>query len=166
MESWFPQYQRAIELPAAKVYVALREGTLSAKGISLPHIEPDRALHALTKESQDLADATSVEIPREFWSQREIFWEQSAALYLRLGTRPPTYPRRVRDGKVARLRRASVRRLGRARAMRDLISSSLMPIPVSRTRKTTCSPSRPVEMITCPPRASKLDRIGKQVDTR
>lgn len=79
LESWHPQYRRTMELPAAKVYVALKEGTLSAKGILLPHIDPDKALDAMAKEGQDLADATSVEIPREFWSLREIFWEQSAA---------------------------------------------------------------------------------------
>jgi hypothetical protein len=79
LKTWYQRYQRAIELPAAKVYVALKEGTLTAKGILLSHIDPDRALAALAKEGHDLAEAESVEIPKEFWSQREIFWEQSAA---------------------------------------------------------------------------------------
>jgi hypothetical protein len=77
LERWGPQYRKAIELPTAKVYVALREGTLSAKGILLPDLDPEKGTVALAKEGRDLSDA--VEIPREFWSIGGIFWEQSAA---------------------------------------------------------------------------------------
>jgi hypothetical protein len=79
LKSWCPQYRKAIELPTAKVYVALKEGTLSAKGKLLPDLDPKKALNALAKEGRDLADARDVEIPREFWSLRKIFWEKSAA---------------------------------------------------------------------------------------
>jgi hypothetical protein len=79
LEIWCPQYKKAIELPAAKVYVALKEGTLSAVGILLPDLDPNKALNALAQDDHDLSDAPYVEIPREFWSLREIFWERSAA---------------------------------------------------------------------------------------
>jgi hypothetical protein len=79
LERWKPKYKKVIELPAARVYVALREGKLGARGILLPDVDPETALDSLAKQGRDLSNLKDLEIPREFWSEREIFWELSAA---------------------------------------------------------------------------------------
>jgi len=79
LAEWKPKYNEKIELPAAKIYVALKEGKLGAKGILLPHVDRETALNALDREGRTLSDLQDIEIPRGFWSEREIFWELSAA---------------------------------------------------------------------------------------
>jgi hypothetical protein len=76
LDGWIPQYRKAIELPAAKIYVALKERKLSAQGILLPDVDVKKAF---AKESSDLSSAKNVEIPRGLWSLEQIFWEKSAA---------------------------------------------------------------------------------------
>ncbi len=46
LAEWKPKYNEKIELPAAKIYVALKEGKLGAKGILLPHVDRETALNA------------------------------------------------------------------------------------------------------------------------
>jgi hypothetical protein len=79
LEMWTPKYKQVIEFPAAKLYVALKEGKLAAAGIRLPDVDHEAALGALAKKSRNLSKFRDVEIPREFWSEQQIFWELSAA---------------------------------------------------------------------------------------
>jgi hypothetical protein len=79
LESWRPKYKRAMELPKARVYAALADGKLTARGVLLPHVDHKKAIDDLAQSGKDLSDLPAVEIPREFWSQHQIFWELSAA---------------------------------------------------------------------------------------
>src|SRR3954467_5653611 len=75
LEMWKPKFKQVIELPAAKLYVALNEGKLGAEGIRLPDVDHEAAFGALAKKSRNLSKFKDVEIPREFWSEQQIFWE-------------------------------------------------------------------------------------------
>jgi hypothetical protein len=79
LERWKPKYKKVIELPAARVYVALKEGKLGASGILLSDVDAETALEALARQGRNLSNFRDVEISREFWSEQEIFWELSAA---------------------------------------------------------------------------------------
>jgi hypothetical protein len=75
MESWSLQYEDAIEYPASKIFVALRDGRLKAKGRLLPdHIDAE-----LSNEDVDIYDTPVVEIPAAFWSLKGIDFEDSVA---------------------------------------------------------------------------------------
>jgi hypothetical protein len=77
LANWKPEYKRAMELPAAKLYVALREGLLTARGkYQLHSQEPESTLEAMAKQ---IVGSDNDEIPKKFWSQHEIAWELSAA---------------------------------------------------------------------------------------
>lgn len=79
LEGWKPKYKKATELAKARVYVALKEGRLTAKGVLLPEMDEKKALESLAKEGRTFEDLMDVEIPREFWSFDYILWELSAA---------------------------------------------------------------------------------------
>jgi hypothetical protein len=75
LESWLLQYQDAIEYPASKIFVALKDGRLKAKGRLLPEdVDTD-----LSDEDFDIYDLPVVEIPTAFWSLKGIDFEESAA---------------------------------------------------------------------------------------
>jgi hypothetical protein len=79
LNDWRPKYEKAIELAAAKIYVELREGRLTARGKRLPDLDPATALKILTEQKQPLADLDDLAIPKDFWSLPHIYWEPSAA---------------------------------------------------------------------------------------
>jgi hypothetical protein len=75
MEPWFLQYQDAIEYPASKIFVALKDGRLKAKGRLLPEdVDVD-----VLNEDIDIFDSPVVEIPAAFWSLKGIDFEESSA---------------------------------------------------------------------------------------
>jgi hypothetical protein len=80
LQNWRPKYRRAMELPMAEIFAALKRGRLSLTGKLLPDLDPEKALHDLAKNGLDVCDIPLEPlIPKEFWSQHEIFWELSAA---------------------------------------------------------------------------------------
>ena len=78
-EAWHPHYQRAIEYPASRIFVALRGGSLSAKGQLLPGDDIDEAFSELKANDRDVFDIPLTEIPQAFWSLQGIDFEASAA---------------------------------------------------------------------------------------
>jgi hypothetical protein len=63
-DAWEPLYARAIEYPASKIFVALREGVLPAKGRLLPAMDQDEALAILEAANRDFFDIPITDIPR------------------------------------------------------------------------------------------------------
>ena len=78
LQIWLPHYRNALELPAAKVYVALKEGKLKASGVQLSESDLKKALGTGSSDL-DLSGAQDSVIPREFWSLTGISWERSVA---------------------------------------------------------------------------------------
>jgi hypothetical protein len=79
ISEWKPNYERAIELATAKVYVALREGRLTSKGVLRPGLDPDVSLKPLADQGKKVTELEYVTIPKDFWWQPGINWEISAA---------------------------------------------------------------------------------------
>jgi hypothetical protein len=79
MLKWKPHFERAIELPAAEVYAALRRGQITAKGVRLPDLDVAVSLKLLAEQGKTVGELDSVAIPKDFWSLRDIYWEISAA---------------------------------------------------------------------------------------
>src|ERR1044071_7260125 len=76
-KSWWPQYQRAIEYPASKIFVALRSGSLRMQGRLLPgdSIETTRSM----MEEHEIFDIAATDILPTFWSLKGIDFDASAA---------------------------------------------------------------------------------------
>ena len=79
MNDWRPRYQAAVEYPASRIFVSLKEGKLSASGISLPDPDVDKAFAILEERGERIYDLPVVAIPTRFWSLRGIDWELNAA---------------------------------------------------------------------------------------
>jgi hypothetical protein len=79
LEGWMPRYQAAIEFPASRIFVALKEGKLAASGKLLPDPDVDKALQVLEERGEQIYDLPVVAIPRRFWSLRGIDWASHAA---------------------------------------------------------------------------------------
>jgi hypothetical protein len=78
-DAWEPLYARAIEYPASKIFVALREGVLSAKGRLLPAMDQDEALAILEAANRDFFDIPITDISPHFWTLDGIHFEASTA---------------------------------------------------------------------------------------
>jgi hypothetical protein len=78
-EAWRPHYQRAIEYPASRIFVALRGGSLPATGRLLPVDDVDEAFSELKANDRDVFDIPFTEIPQGFWRLQGIDFEASAA---------------------------------------------------------------------------------------
>jgi hypothetical protein len=78
-ESWTPHYERAIEYPTSRIFVALRDGSLRAKGRSLPGADIDIARSKLDAEGRDIFDLALTDIPPTFWSLRGIDFDANTA---------------------------------------------------------------------------------------
>jgi hypothetical protein len=76
---WDGFYQRAIEYPKSRIFVALRSGQLRAQGRPLPSLYPDEAIERLCADKQDIYEVEPVEIPASFWSLQGIDFDASAA---------------------------------------------------------------------------------------
>jgi hypothetical protein len=75
MELWLPRYEDAIEYAASTIFLALKDGRLTAKGRLLP----EDSASDLSDEDFDVYNLPVVEIPSAFWSLRGIDFEESAA---------------------------------------------------------------------------------------
>jgi hypothetical protein len=78
-EEWKTHYNLAIEYPASRIFIALRDGSLRAKGRLLPAIEHDAALSILQAADQMIFDIVPTDIPPSFWTLQGINFEASAA---------------------------------------------------------------------------------------
>ena len=79
---WSINYESVIELFAARIYLALKEGRLAASGKLLGDQDRERAMDILKAQDQRLWDLPTVEIPSHFWSLSGIDWSSNAALNL------------------------------------------------------------------------------------
>jgi hypothetical protein len=79
LNEWKPKFERAIELAAAKVYAALREGRLTSKGVRLPDPDVAVSLKVLAEQETTVGELEDVAIPKDAWSLPHIYWEISAA---------------------------------------------------------------------------------------
>jgi hypothetical protein len=73
-------YKRAIEYPASRIFVALKDGTLPTKGRLLPLSNIDAAGRSeLEGDDRDFSQIAVTEIPPAFWSLQGIDFDASAA---------------------------------------------------------------------------------------
>jgi hypothetical protein len=79
LKIWQPQYRRAIEYPASRIFVALREGSLAASGRLLPSTDLDLAMKQLSEDGLDFVDIEPTPIPRGFWTLQGIDFQASSA---------------------------------------------------------------------------------------
>jgi hypothetical protein len=77
--AWTPHYERAIEYPASRIFVALRNGSLTAKGRRLEGPDIRQAFDSLDEQGRDIFEVEYTEIPRSFWSLQGIDFDASAA---------------------------------------------------------------------------------------
>jgi hypothetical protein len=78
-ESWSPHYERAIEFPASRIFVALRGGSLRARGRLLPGGDLEMARSNREAYGRDVFDLDLTDIPPTFWSLQGIDFDASAA---------------------------------------------------------------------------------------
>jgi hypothetical protein len=76
---WRPHFERAIEYPSSRIYVALRERRLVAKGRLLPSLDENEAIDQLEAKNQGVLDVTATNIPSSFWTLKGIDFRSSAA---------------------------------------------------------------------------------------
>ena len=76
---WQPHYERAIEYPSSRVFIALREGRLSGKGRLLPALDADEAVDLLNAKDKNVLDIAATDIPPTFWTLKGIDFQSSAA---------------------------------------------------------------------------------------
>jgi hypothetical protein len=78
-EAWRPLYEQAIEYPTSRIFIALKEGRLTAKGRLLPALDTDEAVAILADRDQHILDVEISAIQPSFWTLRGIDFEASAA---------------------------------------------------------------------------------------
>jgi hypothetical protein len=76
---WKPYYDQAIEYPASRIFVALRDGRLRASGRLLPSTNPEEAIASLQAEDRYVPELPFTVIPSSFWTLKGIHFEISAA---------------------------------------------------------------------------------------
>lgn len=78
-KSWLPHYERAIEYPVSKIFVALRDDSLRARGRLLPGADIDLGRSKLEMDGKDIFDLPVADIPPSFWSLQGVDFDASAA---------------------------------------------------------------------------------------
>jgi hypothetical protein len=78
-KAWKSQYEQAVEYPASRIFVALKNGSLTAQGRLLPAIDLDKALEILDEHGNRICDLEPISIPATFWSLKGIKFEESWA---------------------------------------------------------------------------------------
>ena len=76
---WHPHYERAIEYPCSRIFIALREGQLASKGRLLPALDEDEAADQLDAKGQRILHIPATDISPSFWTLKGIDFESSAA---------------------------------------------------------------------------------------
>jgi hypothetical protein len=79
VEAWRLHYNRAVEYPASQIFVALKSGTLRARGRLLPALEATTALTVLKADGRNVFDVAPTDIPPAFWSLQGIDFTASVA---------------------------------------------------------------------------------------
>jgi hypothetical protein len=79
VKRWKSQYERVIEYPVSKIFVALKDGLLPAAGRLLPSVDLEQALVQLSEDGLDIVDVEPSPIPPSFWTLRGIDFHASAA---------------------------------------------------------------------------------------
>jgi hypothetical protein len=78
-EEWDPHYRLAVEYPASKIFVALKDGSLRAQGRLLPAIDRDEAFAILEAADRGVFDIAPTDIPPSFWTLQGIDFKMSTA---------------------------------------------------------------------------------------
>lgn len=78
-EAWQAHFEEAIEFPRSKIFVALKEGRLPAKGKLLPSLDLDEAIETLDTKDQSILDIEPKDIPPSFWTLKGTNFESSSA---------------------------------------------------------------------------------------
>jgi hypothetical protein len=76
---WHPHYERAIEYPCSRIFIALREGRLASKGRLLPALDEDEAVDELEAKDEGILNIPPTDISPSFWTLKGIDFESSAA---------------------------------------------------------------------------------------
>ena len=79
MKEWEAHFQRVIEYPASRIFVALRDGSLAASGKLLPAFDLDEAVAKLSEEGLDIFDIEPTPIPKTFWTLQGIDFKNNTA---------------------------------------------------------------------------------------
>jgi hypothetical protein len=74
--SWRRHYEKVIEYPMSRIFVALREGQLRAAGRLLPTLDRKEA----EKMGSEIFEIEPSEIPKDFWGLQGIDFEASTAV--------------------------------------------------------------------------------------
>jgi hypothetical protein len=78
-QSWLADYQCAIEYPASRIFIALRSGSLRARGRLLPGNSVEAARSKVEASKGGIFDIPVTDIPPTFWSLKGIDFDASAA---------------------------------------------------------------------------------------
>jgi hypothetical protein len=79
-DEWKRHYRRAIEYPASRIFVTLKDGRLPTTGKLLPAVDVGEAVEKLAVDGMDIYDIEPTLIPKSFWSLQGIDFEISAAV--------------------------------------------------------------------------------------
>jgi hypothetical protein len=79
LKRWKPQFERVIEYPASKIFVALKDGLLPASGRLLPSANLEQAEVQLSESGLDFVDIEPSPIPPTFWTLQGIDFRGSSA---------------------------------------------------------------------------------------
>ena len=78
-KEWAQHYTRALEYPSSRIFVALRDGSLPAKGRLLPAGNLDEARSKMEDDGRSIFELPVSDIPPIFWSLQGIDFDTSAA---------------------------------------------------------------------------------------
>ena len=80
-EAWEFHFEQAIEFPRSKIFIALKEGTLPAKGRLLPSLDLAEAMTILDEkdQNQSILDIEPTDIPPSFWTLKGTNFGSSSA---------------------------------------------------------------------------------------
>jgi hypothetical protein len=76
---WKPHYDAALEYPASKLFVALRDGSLMTKGRRIEGPNIQTAFDAVDESGINILEIEPIDVPRDFWTLKGIDFEASAA---------------------------------------------------------------------------------------
>ncbi|MBX3519657.1 MAG: hypothetical protein KF835_06510 [Xanthobacteraceae bacterium] len=79
LDAWTPLYQGVLEYPSSRIFVALKEGRLRARGRKLPSKDVDEALSGLAENGYSTFDLAFSDIPSSFWTLQGINFDASTA---------------------------------------------------------------------------------------
>ena len=78
VETWFDSYNDHVDQFQSEIGLALRQGTLVAKGTELPHLDHGECDRLLESRGEWLDDIEVTPIPKECWMSSGIDWKASA----------------------------------------------------------------------------------------